>query len=183
MPDGEGLGGLRLGEPGGPIESPGGAVLPGGLPIRSEAGAPAGGRPVEGEPEFGMPGASVESPGAYFGGSPVGGPTSIFNIGGAPIAVLGGVFGGGLPIGGPVTQIFRSGAPIPNTLYIVTLEPSGPIGQFFLPGEGAPIGGEGLGTEGVPFGAGFGEGGAPISPAEGRNGGPIGAETGGGLTL
>ncbi|HWI61835.1 MAG TPA: hypothetical protein VNT75_08360 [Symbiobacteriaceae bacterium] len=145
-----------------PIRSPAPGTTRTGLPIRSAAEPPAGGRPVEGEPEFGLPGASIESPGAYFGGTPVGGPGSIFNIGGAPIAVLGGVFGGGLPIGGPVTQIFRSGAPVPNTLYIVTLESSGPIGQFFLPSGGVPIGEGGAGTEGLPIGMGFGEGGAPI---------------------
>lgn len=109
---------------------------------------------------FGEAGMSVEEPGAYQGGAPVGGPSSLFNIGGAPISILGGVFGGGLPIGGPVTQIFRSGAPEPNTLFISTLQPSGPIGTFLLGGGGSPVGGVGQG--GIPFGIGPFEGGNPI---------------------
>lgn len=109
---------------------------------------------------FGLPGASIEAPGAYQGGSPVGGPGSLFNIGGAPIAVLGGVFSGGLPLGGPVTQIFRSGGPVPNTLFISTLESSGPIGTFFLGTGGEPIGE--AGELGVPIGVGPAEGGRPI---------------------
>lgn len=164
-------------------------AVAGGLPIRSDAGPPNPGRPVEGEPEFGLPSASIEAPGAYFGTAPVGGPSSFFNISGAPIALLGGVFGGGLPIGGPVTQIFRSGAPVPNTLYLVTLEPSGPIGQFFLPAGGGPIGPisplGGPGTGSIPFTLFFGEGSvpifaAPLIPGIGR---PIGEEPRGGLQL
>lgn len=77
----------------------------------------------------------------------------IFNIGGAPIAVLGGVFSGGLPIGGPVTQIFRGGsAPEPPTLFIATITPSGPIGTFFIGSGGAPIGGDTFGGGGLPIG-------------------------------
>lgn len=166
----------------------GGEAIQGGLPIRSEAGPPAPGRPVEGEPEFGQPGASVEQPGAYFGTSPVGGPSSLFNIGGAPIAVMGGVFGGGMPLGGPVTQIFRSGAPIPNTLFVSTLQPSGPIAEFLLPGGGGPIGPGPFGRPGVgglPFSQFFGEGAvpifaAPLIPGIGR---PIGEQSFGGLQL
>ena len=177
---------LGLGAPAGGAPIGGRQAAAGGLPIRAEPGPPAPGRPVEGEPEFGQPGASVEDPGAYFGTSPVGGPSSLFNIGGAPIAVLGGVFGGGLPLGGPVTQIFRSGAPIPNTLYVATLQPSGPIGEFFLPGGGVPIGPMGRpGTGGVPFTMFFGEGAvpifaAPLMPGVGR---PIGEQSLGGLQL
>ena len=117
------------------------------------------GGPIESH-RFGVAGVSIEDPRAYQGGAPVGGPSSLFNIGGAPIAVFGGVFSGGLPIGGPVTQIFRSGAPVPNTLYIQTLESSGPIGTFFLGGAGAPIGE--MGEVGAPIGRGPGENGAPI---------------------
>lgn len=86
---------------------------------------------------------------------PVGRPISpIFNIGGAPIAVLGGVFQGGLPIGGPVPQIFRGGsAPIPPTLFVATISPSGPIGAFLLGGGGAPIGVLTFGGGGLPIGA------------------------------
>jgi hypothetical protein len=178
------------GRPIGPGPTGGGAAIGGegaahllGLPIRSETGPPAGGRPVEGEPEFGFPGASIEAPGLYQGTSPVGGPATLFNRGGAPIAILGGVFGGGLPIGGPVTQIFRSGAPVPNVLYIITLEPSGPIGDFFLPTGGVaigPMGRPGMGP--VPIAMSFTEGGLPIfgpAPVTGI-GRPIGE---GGLVL
>ncbi|MDF2630331.1 MAG: hypothetical protein K0R39_4162 [Symbiobacteriaceae bacterium] len=171
---------------GAPIEGAGGPPHPFGLPIRSEAGPPAGGRPVEGEPEFGFPGASIEAPGLYQGTAPVGGPGTLFNRGGAPITVLGGVFGGGLPIGGPVTQIFRSGAPVPNILYLVTLESSGPIGEFFLPTGGGPIGPMGRpGMGPAPFGRFFTEGGQPIfadrpEPGIGRS---IGDPSPGGLQL
>jgi hypothetical protein len=177
-----GAGGVEP-DPGRPIGTEGRAAHLLGLPVRSEAGPPAGGRPVEGEPEFGFPGASIEAPGLYQGTSPVGGPATLFNRGGAPIAILGGVFGGGLPIGGPVTQIFRSGAPVPNVLYIITLEPSGPIGEFFLPTGGGPIGPmarPGMGP--VPIAMSFTEGGLPIfgpAPVPGI-GRPIGE---GGLVL
>jgi hypothetical protein len=87
-------------------------------------------------------------------GAPVGGLESTFNIGGAPIAILGGVFGDGLPLGGPVGQIFRGTAPLPNTLFINTVSSSGPIGLFFLGTSGAPIG---VAT--------FGGGGLPIEPS------------------
>lgn len=181
--------GRPIGEeaPGGgaPIEAGGVAPLA-GLPIRSDAGPPAAGRPVGGEPEFGFPGASIEAPGLYQGTSPVGGPSTLFNRGGAPIAILGGVFGGGLPIGGPVTQVFRSGAPVPNTLYIVTLEPSGPIGEFFLPFGGLPIALMGMpGAGPVPISMGFGEGGMPIfaAPLPPGIGMPIGEVSRGGLQL
>lgn len=64
-----------------------------------------------------------------------------FNIGGAPIAILGGVFSGGLPLAGPVTQIFRGGsAPMPPTLFIATVSPGGPIATFLIGSGGAPIG-------------------------------------------
>ncbi|HYF91785.1 MAG TPA: hypothetical protein VD969_06035 [Symbiobacteriaceae bacterium] len=166
------------------------AGAPGGLPIRSEAGPPAPGRPVEPEPEFGLPGASIEAPGAYFAGGPVLGPGSIFNIAGAPIAILGGVFGNGLPIGGPISQIFRSGAPLPNTLYIAELESSGPIGAIFLPTGGGPIGPMGRpGTEGLPISMAFGEGGVPVFALVPVTGGltgtgfPIGEPSRGGLQL
>ena len=77
----------------------------------------------------------------------------LFNIGGAPIAVLGGVFSGGLPIGGPVTQIFRGGsAPTPPTLFIATITPSGPIGGFLIGESGAPIGVQTFGGGGLPVG-------------------------------
>ena len=179
MPDGTdrfsgSIGGEAAPTAGRPI---GRAEVPGSAPI-SAIGSPASAR--------GPAGASVEAPGAYFGGSPVGGPSSIFNIAGAPISVLGGVFGDGLPIGGPVTQIFRSGAPVPNTLYIITLTSGGPIGLFFLPAGGVPIGFPGLpATIGLPIGLGFGEAGTPIfatAPIPGI-GVPIGKPSRGGLQL
>lgn len=76
-----------------------------------------------------------------------------FNIGGAPIAVLGGVFSGGLPIGGPFTQVFRGGsAPTPPTLFITTLTSSGPIGAPFIGSSGAPIGVQTVGGGALPIG-------------------------------
>lgn len=85
-------------------------------------------------------------------GMPVGGAASTFNIGGAPIAILGGVFSGGMPIGGPVTQIFRGGsAPIPPTLFVATITDSGPIANFLLGTSGAPIGVEAFGGGGLPI--------------------------------
>ncbi len=78
----------------------------------------------------------------------------LFNIGGAPIAVLGGVFSDGLPIAGPVTQIFRGGsAPEPPTLFLATISPSGPIGDFFIGSGGSPIGTETFGGGALPIGA------------------------------
>lgn len=155
---------------GGPIE-PGAAARPGVGEIRGEVAQPTQSGPIGatvdpgvegrelGPPAFGIPGQSIEFRGAYQGGSPVGGPASIFNIGGAPIAILGGVFSGGLPIGGPVTQIFRSGSEIPNTLFIITLESSGPIGAFFIGNSGEPIG---LASGPAPVGGEGREGPAPI---------------------
>ncbi|HLN61016.1 MAG TPA: hypothetical protein VK464_05635, partial [Symbiobacteriaceae bacterium] len=71
---------------------------------------------------------------------------------GAPIAVLGGVFSGGLPIGGPVTQIFRGSGPQPNTLFLATISPSGPIAAFFIGSQGSPIGVDTFGGGGLPIG-------------------------------
>jgi|GEM_PF-5192137 len=137
MPD-MGRGPISLGESGAPL---------------SMAGFPVGSAPIQPAARF-TGGVSIERPGAYAGGEPVGGPGSLFNIGGAPIAVLGGVFSGGLPIGGPVTQIFRGGsAPQPNTLFVSTVTPAGPIGQFLLGTSGAPIGVEAFGGGGLPIGA------------------------------
>jgi hypothetical protein len=150
LPDGKGPGGL-------PIEP-----LSGGSDAAARAiGPPAADQPVEpiGPEGFGLPGASIEEPGAYQGGSPVGGPASLFNIGGAPIALLGGVFSGGLPLGGPVTQAFRSGGPVPPTLFAITLESSGPIGAFFIGQSGDPIEGR---IAGERFPGGPGEHGEPI---------------------
>lgn len=127
---------------GGPIGSPG-APGSGGAFIALPGVAPAPSAPL-GPPEI------------FAEGNPIGGPATTFNIGGAPIAILGGVFRGGLPIGGPVTQVFRGGsAPLPNTLFIATISPSGPIGAFFIGSSGAPIG--------IPT---FGGGGLPIAPPE-----------------
>jgi hypothetical protein len=130
----------------------------GGAEIESEVAGLRAAEPI-GPQTFGIPGASIEDPAAFQGSSPVGGPASLFNIGGAPIAILGGVFSGGLPIGGPVTQIFRSGAPVPNTLFIATLESSGPIGVFAIGSGGEAIGDVGQGP--APIGPGF-EGSMPI---------------------
>lgn len=136
-----------------------GAIGSGGTGIGAPIAGLRAAAPI-GPQSFGLPGASIEAPGAFQGGTPIGGPASLFNIGGAPIAVLGGVFSGGLPIGGPVTQIFRSGGPVPNTLFIATLKSSGPIGGFFLGGGGVAIGDVGQGP--APIGRQVGQGGQPI---------------------
>lgn len=149
-----------------------GALGAAGANIGSEIAGLWAAEPI-GPVTFGIPGASIEDPAAYQGGSPVGGPASLFNIGGAPIAILGGVFSGGLPIGGPVTQIFRSGAPVPNTLFIATLQPSGPIGAFFIGSGGRAVGVVALGP--APIGA-LVEGPAPIGGQVGQGGLPIGGQ-------
>lgn len=193
-----------------------------GRPIAGEeifrAGEPIGGRaslfniggaPVNAGSYF-IAGSSVQAPGAFTAGNPVGGPASIFNIGGAPIAVLGGVFSAGLPIGGPVTQIFRGGSgPQPNTLFINTITPGGPIASFFIGSGGSPIGVDVFQGGGLPIGPseivvvavqalqartalfasaaeafGGGEAAGPVPPigpgAIGTRGAPIGGGGGGG---
>lgn len=117
------------------------AIFTGGRPVGGIATLfNIGGAPVSAGTSF-VPTASVEQAGTASAGAPVGGPSSIFNIGGAPIAILGGVFSGGLPLGGPVTQIFRGGSgPQPNTLFLSTITPGGPIGNFLIGLSGAPIG-------------------------------------------
>lgn len=129
-----------------------GEPVTGGRPIGPTGGPGAGGEPVR---SVGVPPApTITGPtAAIVATPPVGGPESTFNIGGAPIALLGGVFGDGLPIGGPVGQIFRGTAPLPNTLFVSTVSPGGPIGLFLLGISGAPIG--------VPT---FGGGGLAIQP-------------------
>jgi hypothetical protein len=87
---------------------------------------------------LGTKGASVYDPNAFTAGEPIG-PGSLFNIHGAPIAVLGGVFGDGFPLGGPVSQVFRSTGPVPFTLFASTLSSSGPIGDFQLGRGGAEL--------------------------------------------
>ncbi|MFZ5814631.1 MAG: hypothetical protein ACOY93_04955 [Bacillota bacterium] len=146
------------------IASPGPEEAPPGAPIGAEfarAGGPidpAGG-PGSGGAFIAVPGippapsAPLAPPEIFAAGEPIGGPATIFNIGGAPITVLGGVFRGGLPIGGPVTQIFRGGsAPLPNILFVATISPSGPIGEFFLGTGGAPIGSTIFGGGALPIG-------------------------------
>ncbi|MFZ5824579.1 MAG: hypothetical protein ACOY94_09650 [Bacillota bacterium] len=131
-------------------------VFRGGGPIGAPGAPGSGGAflAVPGIPP--APSAPLAPPEIFAAGEPIGGPASIFNIGGAPIAILGGVFRGGLPLGGPVAQIFRGGsAPMPPTLFIATISPSGPIGAFFIGSSGAPIGVET-----------FGGGALPISPPE-----------------
>jgi hypothetical protein len=91
-------------------------------------------------------------PSTQTGGNPIGGLESLFNIGGAPIAVLGGLLSAGLPIGGPVAQIFVGGGPMPNILFLSTVSPGGPIGQFEIGSGGAPIGVATLGGGGLPIG-------------------------------
>lgn len=127
---------------------PDGAPLgPGGVGARGTPLAPG---------QFGSGGQSILAPALFTGGTPVGGPMSRFFGAGAPIAILGGVFSAGLPLAGPVTQVFRGGsAPMPNTLFIATLSPSGPIAAFLVGGGGSPIG--------VPT---FGGGGLPIAAAQ-----------------
>lgn len=71
-------------------------------------------------------------------GTPIG-PDSKFNIMGAPIAVLGGVFTNGLPLSGPFSQVFRSTGPLPFTLFESTTESSGPIGGFLIGSQGGPL--------------------------------------------
>jgi hypothetical protein len=132
-----------------------------------------------GAPGFGRGGQSILAPGAFEGGRPVGGPASTFNIGGAPIAVLGGVFSAGLPIGSIIATINRSTLVAPNTVFFSSLTPGGPIGELFLGASGlalqfgpsalyfepplpraiGPFGG--LGGGGAAIGGGLG-GGAPI---------------------
>lgn len=144
-----------------------GGVGSGGRPVRPPAAPGVAGRKIEpggaiGEVAVGpgslpaVPGLLqvLASPLAGPAEIPVGRPISpIFNIGGAPIAVLGGVFFGGLPLAGPVSQIFRGGsAPIPPTLFTATLSPSGPIGAFFIGSGGAPIGVPVMGGGGLPIG-------------------------------
>ena len=120
-----------------------------GQPIGDQALAAPG---LGGLGGLGEGGESIEAPGAFTAGEPVGGPASIFNIMGAPITVLGGVFSGGLPIGGPVTQIFRGGSgPVTPELFISTLTPAGPIGAFFIGAEGAPIGEATFGGGALPI--------------------------------
>jgi hypothetical protein len=114
-----------------------GEPVTGGRPIGPTGGA--AGEPVR---SFGVaPTPTITGPTAtIIATPPVGGPDSTFNIMGAPIAILGGVFSDGLPLGGPVGQIFRGVGPVPNTLFINTLSPAGPIGMFFIGLQGAPIG-------------------------------------------
>lgn len=143
---------------------------------------------------FGAGGQSIEAPLLYTGGTPVLGPASIFNIGGAPIAVLGGVFSGGLPLGGPFSQTFRGGsAPVPPTLFISALKSSGPIGDFVVGSGGSPVGREifGRGSEaigqvgerGFPILRGFEPGRTlPASLSEG-GGLPLSGSGSGGVTV
>jgi hypothetical protein len=139
---------------------PGGAIGTIALGIAGRPIAPGG---TIGEAARGPGGTFVAMPGlTQLPTPPLAGPSEIpsgqaisevFNIGGAPIAILGGVFAGGLPIGGPVTQIWRGGsAPIPNTLFISTLSSSGPIGNFFIGSQGSPIGVDTFGGGGLPIG-------------------------------
>ncbi len=122
----------------------------------------AAGRPV-GTGGIGTGGAPLGAGGVGAGAAPLGAqpaplPVSrpispLFNIGGAPITVLGGVFSGGLPLGGPVTQIFRGGsAPMPPTLFVATITPAGPIGTFLLGSGGAPLGVATFGGGALPIG-------------------------------
>lgn len=161
MPDGgPKAGGLPIGQgglspdlspPGGePIEP---AVFATAGPIRS-AGAPGSGGAFIAAPGVPPAGSAPLAPPEIFtAGNPIGGPATTFNIGGAPIAILGGVFRGGLPLGGPVTQIFRGGsAPLPPTLFIATISPAGPIADFFIGTGGSPIGVATFGGGGLPIG-------------------------------
>ncbi len=146
-PDGRPIG-MEPGDIGSPIAQ---AVVSGGGPI-DPAGVPgSGGAFISAPGAFVTPGIAVEAgitPGTVPPISP------LFNIGGAPIAILGGVFSGGLPLAGPLTQIFRGGGgPLPPTLFIATISPSGPIGAFFIGTEGGPIGAETFGGGGLPIGA------------------------------
>jgi len=118
---------------------------PNGAPIGAETGG------SEAQGALPTPGIAVPE-GITPGSVPPISPT--FNIGGAPIALLGGVFSEGLPIAGPVTQLFRGGGGAqPNTLFIATISPSGPIGTFLIGGGGGPIGTASFGRGGLPIGA------------------------------
>lgn len=122
--------------------------MPNGL-----GGVQAGGAPIAPPVRF-LGGTSVEAPAQYQGGAPIGGPASLFNIGGAPIAVLGGVFSGGLPLGGPVTQVFRGGSgPTPPTLFVALITSAGPIGGVLIGTGGAPVGEQTIGGGGLPISA------------------------------
>jgi hypothetical protein len=90
--------------------------------------APLAGGPLV--PVLGIGGASILNPAAFRGGGPIG-PGSLFNIGGAPISVFGGLFTAGQPLAGPIGQIFRGGAPQPFTNFGYTLA-AGPIGTFLV---------------------------------------------------
>jgi hypothetical protein len=139
----------------------GGAPI--GLPQAGGGGAPigpqqvgGGGGPIGGGGPTAAPGAQRPAALAITAAGaaqiPVGTAISpFFNIGGAPIAILGGVFSGGLPIGGPVTQIFRGVGPLPNTLFIATISPGGPIGSFLIGSQGGPIGVDVFGGGGLPI--------------------------------
>lgn len=165
-----GTGGARIGPPvgagvAGAAIGPGGAIGPFG-PTGAMIAVPAL-----------LP--AVVTPLAGPGEIPLGRPISpIFNIGGAPIAVFGGVFSGGMPLGGPVAQVFRGGsAPMPPELFVATVSPSGPIGTFFLGSRGSPIGVPAFGGGGLPIAAAQALapaiGGLP-APGAGPGGRPIG---------
>lgn len=113
--------------------------MPDGGSFPSAAGAEPGARSISG---------STAQPAQQ--GAPI---SELFNVFGAPIAVLGGVFSGGLPLGGPVTQVFRGGsAPQPPTLFASTLTSSGPIGVLLVGTQGAPIGVAVIGGGALPIG-------------------------------
>lgn len=92
----------------------------------------------ESEGLIGPNGSSIYDPAYGTNGTPIG-PDSKFNIEGAPIAVLGGVFTNGLPLGGPFSQVFRSTGPLPFTVFESTTTSSGPIGGFLVGSEGGGL--------------------------------------------
>lgn len=92
-----------------------------------------------GQSTIGPGGSSIYDPSAFTGGGPIG-PGSLFNIMGAPIAVLGGVFSAGYPLGGPVSQVFRGSAIVPFTIFESTLSSAGPIGDFQIGRGGEDLG-------------------------------------------
>lgn len=87
---------------------------------------------------IGADGVSIYAPAYGVDGTPIG-PDSKFNIAGAPIAPLGGVFSDGLPLSGPFSQVFRSTGPIPFTVFESTTASSGPIGPFIIGSVGSEI--------------------------------------------
>lgn len=112
--------------------------------------------PISGsESLLGTMGVSILNPEGMTDGAPIG-PDSTFNVFGAPIAILGGVFTNGLPLSGPFSQVFRSTGPIPFTVFESTPTSSGPIGGFLIGAAGDELQfGPAALSLAIPVGGGF----------------------------